>query len=63
MIYELQNEITERMTGDEFRYFGDAYRRAEDLANQLKEPIQIWDQGRYLMTIKPNRFPLLGNQY
>ncbi len=53
MIYELQNETTESMTGHEFRYFDDAYRKAQDLAQETKDPIQIWDQGRYLMTIKP----------
>lgn len=53
MIYELQNETTERMTGDQFRYFDDAYRRAQDLAADQKQPIQIWDNGRYLMTIQP----------
>lgn len=53
MIYELQNETTETMTGHEYRYFEDAYRKAEDLAKATNDPIQIWDQGRYLMTIKP----------
>jgi len=53
MIYELQNEATERMTGHEFRSFDDAYRKAQDLAQEKSEPIAIWDQGRYLMTIKP----------
>lgn len=53
MIYELQNETTETMTGDEFRYFDDAYLKAESLAAANNQPIQIWDNGRYLMTIKP----------
>jgi len=53
MLYELQNETTETMTGHCFRAFGDAYRKAEDLAFELKQPIQVWDNGRYLMTIQP----------
>jgi len=53
MIYELQNEITETCTGQSFRTFGEAYYEAEDLAARLKQPIQIWDNGRYLLTVKP----------
>lgn len=53
MLYELQNETTEMMTGHCFRAFGDAYMQAENLAAELQQPIQLWDNGRYLMTIQP----------
>lgn len=55
MLYELQNETTEIMTGHCFRAFGDAYMKAEDLAAELNQPIQVWDNGRFLMTIQPKK--------
>jgi len=55
MIYELQNEITETCTGKCFRTFGEAYWEAETLAARLQQPIQIWDNGRYLMTVQPKK--------
>lgn len=53
MIYELQDEYTEMLTGDSFRYFDDAYIKAQDLASCLHHPIQVWDSGRYLLTVQP----------
>lgn len=53
MIYELQDECTEKLTGDSFRYFDDAYLRAQDLAVERLHPIQVWDNGRYLLTVHP----------
>lgn len=54
MCYELQDENTETMTGKDFRYFDDAYRMAKDIAQNTGHEIAIWDNGRYLMTIKRN---------